>query len=100
MTGPIARAGTRSRLAIRGQPYQIGGVEILRYVLPHLIAGCLGGLVAAAGLVATNLGSLRDLILHGQHGWVAGLLLAFGFVLTFGYAAIAHAIGRLAREEE
>jgi hypothetical protein len=44
-------------------------MEVLRYVLPHLAAGCLGGLMAAGGIIATNLGSLRDLSEHTQDGW-------------------------------
>jgi hypothetical protein len=71
-------------------------MEILRYVLPHLAAGCIGGMVAACGLVASNLGSLRDLVLHTQGGWLAFGLLTFGFVVTFGSIAIGGAIMGLA----
>lgn len=67
-------------------------MDVLRYVLPHLLAGCLAGLTAAAAIVATNLGSLRDLMMQSEDGWLAGLLLAFGFVVTFGSAAIGRAI--------
>ena len=75
-------------------------MELLRYVLPHLVAGCLAGVVAAGAIVATNVGSLRDLILHTQGGMLAGALLAFGFVVTFGSAAIGHAIMRIGQNEE
>jgi hypothetical protein len=67
-------------------------MEIVRYILPHLLAGCLAGLAAAGGIVASNLGSLRDLMQQSQDGWLAGALLAFGFVVTFGSAAIGRAI--------
>ena len=75
-------------------------MEVVRYVLPHLTAGCLAGLTAAGGLVATNVGSLRDLILHTQGGWLAGALLICGFAMTFGCAAAGHAIMQIGLEEE
>jgi hypothetical protein len=75
-------------------------MEVLRYVLPHLFAGCLGGLAAAGAIVATNLGSLRELMEQSQDGWLAGLLLAFGFVVTFGSAAIGRAIIQLGQDRE
>ncbi len=74
-------------------------MELLRYVLPHLLAGCLAGLAAAGGIVATNLGSLRDLMAQSENGWLAGALLTFGFVVTFGSAAIGRAIIGLGTED-
>ena len=67
-------------------------MEVIRYVLPHMLAGCIGGVVASVGLVMTNLGSLRDLMLHTRGGWLAFALLTFGMVMTFGSAAIGSAI--------
>jgi hypothetical protein len=67
-------------------------MEVLRYVLPHLMAGCLAGVVASVGMVATNIGSLRDLVMHTDGGWIAFALLTFGLVVTFGSVAIGSAI--------
>jgi len=75
-------------------------MEVLRYVLPHLLAGCLAGVVASVGLVATNLGSLRDLVLNTDGGWVAFALLTFGLVVTFGLIAIGGAIMAIGSREE
>jgi hypothetical protein len=75
-------------------------MEVLRYVLPHLTAGCLAGLVAAGSIVTTNVGSLRDLMQDSDGGWMAGTLLAFGFVVTFGSAALGWAIIRIGQHEE
>jgi hypothetical protein len=75
-------------------------MEVVRYVLPHLYAGCLAGLAAAGGIVASNLGSLRDLMQQSQDGWLAGALLAFGFVVTFGSAAIGRAIMQMGASGE
>lgn len=64
-------------------------MELVRYLLSRLLAGCLGGVVAAAVMVGTNTGSLRDLMLHAQGGLLAFVLLAFGIAGTFGSAAMA-----------
>ncbi len=73
-------------------------MEVLRHVLPHWAAGCIAGVVAAFGIVATNLGSLCDLILHADDGWLAFALLTFGLVVTFASAAIGGAIMALGRD--
>nr|WP_294544636.1 hypothetical protein [uncultured Rhodopila sp.] len=65
---------------------------MLRYVLPHLLAGCLAGVVASVGIVATDIGSLRELVLNTQGGWIAFALLTFGLVVTFGSIAMGGAI--------
>lgn len=75
-------------------------MEVLRYVLPHMVAGCIAGAVAAVTLVACNVGSLRDLGMHTEGGWIAWALLVFGFVVTFGSAAIGRAIICLASDED
>jgi hypothetical protein len=43
-------------------------------------------------MVATNIGSLRDLVMHTDGGWIAFALLTFGLVVTFGSVAIGSAI--------
>jgi type IV secretory pathway VirB2 component (pilin) len=75
-------------------------MEVIRYIIPHLLAGCLAGIVASVGLVATNLGSLRDLMLHTDGGWLAFALLTFGMVVTFGSAAIGSAIMSIGSRED
>ena len=52
----------------------------VRYLLSHLVVGCVAGLVATAGLIATDVGSLGDLMQHSKDGWLAAALLAVGFV--------------------
>ena len=75
-------------------------MELIRYVLPHWLAGCAAGVIAATALVATNLGSLRDLMWNAQGGWLAFVLLAFGFVVTFGSIAIGVAIMGLGEDDD
>jgi hypothetical protein len=67
-------------------------MEILRYILPHLSAGCLAGVVASVGIVATNVAHLRELVVNTQGGWMAFALLTFGLVVTFGSLAMGGAI--------
>jgi hypothetical protein len=75
-------------------------MEVLRYVLPHLLAGCLAGVVASVGIVATDVGSLRELVLNTQGGWMAFGLLTFGLVVTFGSIAMGGAIMAIGQGED
>jgi hypothetical protein len=67
--------------------------EVLRYMVPPLAIGCVGGMTVS-GLIVVNTGSLRELILHSQSGWLAALLLCMGFVTTFSAAALGVAVSR------
>ena len=71
----------------------------VRYLLSHLMVGCVGGLVATAGLIATDVGSLGDLMQHSKDGWLAAALLTMGLSGTFGSAAIGCAITQMAKGE-
>ena len=75
-------------------------MQLLRHVLPHLFAGIAAGIVAAVGLVATNIGSLRDLMWNTQGGMLAFCLLTFGFVVTFGSIAVGHAVMALGDKDD
>lgn len=75
-------------------------MEVFRYVLPHLLAGCLAGVMAAAGMVLSNVGSLRDLVFNTDGGWIGFVLLTFGMVVTLGSAAIGAAIMGLSWTED
>jgi hypothetical protein len=74
-------------------------MELIRYVLPHLLAGCLAGVVAAVVLVATC-PSLRDLVFHVDGGWLGFGLLVGGCVLTFGSAAMGNAIMMIGQDDD
>jgi hypothetical protein len=79
---------------------RLTSMELVRYMLSHLLAGCLAGVFAAMATVATNTGSLRDLMLRAEEGWLALALLTFGFAAIFGSAAMAHGIMTLGDEED
>jgi len=72
----------------------------VRYLLSHLLAGCLGGLLATAGLIATDVGSLGYLMQHSEDGWLAAALLALGLSGTFGSAAIGCAISQIGEDAD
>jgi hypothetical protein len=74
-------------------------MELLRYVLPHFIAGGIAGVVAAVALVATN-STLQGLVLHADGGWLGFGLLVGGFVLTFAPAAAGNAIMMIGQDDE
>ncbi len=79
-------------------------MHLLRLPLIRLLAVNLaGGAIAAAlmlgGLLALNPGGLRDLILADRAGGAALALLAFGFLVTFGSAAMGSAIMALGARE-
>jgi len=65
--------------------------DLLRHLLPPVAAACVGGVVAAGGFIASN-GALWDLIQHTREGWLAGVLLAMGFVSTFSAVAVGLAV--------
>jgi hypothetical protein len=75
-------------------------MEVVRYVLPHFISGCVGGVIVAIGMVVTNIGSLGDLVLHVDGGWLGFALLTLGCALTFGSIAIGSAIMSIGRAED
>ena len=66
--------------------------EIVRHMLAPALAGSLAGLAATVALLALNVGSLRTLVAGAERGWIAVGLLAAGFMITFGSAAIGAAI--------
>ncbi len=66
--------------------------EIVRFIVLPGLTGSLSGLVAVAGLLALDIGSLRTLVLGPSGGFVPVALLSAGFMITFGSAAIGAAI--------
>ncbi len=65
---------------------------LLRLLAVNLAAGASVAVLMLAGLLALNPGNLRGLILADRGGGTALALLLFGFVVTFGSAAMGSAI--------
>jgi hypothetical protein len=73
-------------------------VEIVRYIVLPGLAGSLAGLIGAAAMLAADVGALRTLMAQSPQGWVGAVLLAFGFVITFGSAAIGASVMSIGHE--
>ena len=83
----------------RAGPPRWRRMDLIRFMLQACLAGCLAGLVAVAGLLALDVGSLGTLVLGPAGGLVPLLLLAAGFMITFGSAAIGAAVMSLGEDE-
>ncbi len=65
---------------------------LFRLLAINLAIGASAALLMVGGLVALNPYGLRDLILADRSPAAALMLLLFGFVITFGSAAMGTAI--------
>ncbi|HEX6142104.1 MAG TPA: hypothetical protein VFZ01_05270 [Geminicoccaceae bacterium] len=70
---------------------------LISLLLRHGAAGVLAGWISLGGLLWLDVGRLRTLIMTDQGGGVALLMLAAGFAVTFGGAAMGAAIMGLGR---
>jgi hypothetical protein len=70
---------------------------LFRLLAVNLAIGASVALLMVGGLVALNPAGLRDLVLADRSPATALGLLLFGFVITFGSAAMGSAIMTLAR---
>jgi hypothetical protein len=75
-------------------------MELVRYCLPSLLAGSIAGLLAVAAILALDIGGIRDLMQRDPSGGIALFLMCFGFVVTFGSAALGAAIMAIGSEDE
>jgi hypothetical protein len=67
-------------------------VPLFRLLAINLLIGVVVAIVLVGGLLLLNPGGLRHLIFTDRSPWVAVGLLLFGFVVTFGSAAMGSAI--------
>ncbi|RDD61177.1 hypothetical protein [Ferruginivarius sediminum] len=74
--------------------------EGVRFLLHHVVGGIVGAVAFLALILAFDLGGLRQLILESRHGWLAGALLLFGLIVTFGSVAMAAAVMLLGRDRD
>lgn len=73
---------------------------LLRLLAVNLLIGVSVAVLMLGGLLALNPHGLRDLILADRAGGAALALLMFGFLITFGSAAMGTAIMALGRAPE
>jgi hypothetical protein len=73
-------------------------VKLFRLLAINLAIGVVAALLMIGGLLALNPYGLRGLLLADRSGGAAIALLVFGFVVTFGSAAMGSAIMAIGRE--
>jgi hypothetical protein len=74
-------------------------MDLIAFMFQACLAGCLAGLAAVGGLLALDVGSLGTLVFGPAGGVVPLVLLAAGFMITFGSAAIGAAVMSLGEED-
>jgi hypothetical protein len=74
------------------------GVKLFRLLAINLAIGIAAALLMTGGLLALNPYGLRSLILSDPSGITVAALLLFGFVVTFGSAAMGTAIMAIGRD--
>ena len=74
--------------------------KLLRFLASHLAIGFIAAILFEALLVFTDSFGLKAMVLQGEDGFVAGILLFFGLFITFGSAAMGEAIWQLGEERD
>lgn len=72
--------------------------ETLRLVLAHAAVGALLGLAFAVALIVVDAHGIGALIMNSESGAVAFILLAGGFMITFGSLVAGSAVMLLPRD--
>lgn len=73
---------------------------LLRLLAVNFLIGAAVAVLMLAGLLALNPGGLRTLMLNDHSGAAAFVLLLFGFLVTFGSAAMGSAVMALGQKAE
>lgn len=73
-------------------------MPLIRLLAINLAIGATMAALMLGGLLALNPGNLRGLIVADRNGTAALMMLAFGFVVTFGSVAMGAAIMALGRK--
>jgi len=72
----------------------------LAFLVRHLLGGVAAASAIVAGILATDLASLRTLAFADPMGWLALALLFAGLVVTFGSVAMGIGVMALGRETD
>ncbi|WP_208991333.1 MULTISPECIES: hypothetical protein [Pannonibacter] len=88
-----------SRLRLRLRPGKLLPENpLLRLLAVNALSGSAVALVVVGGLFASNAGGLYDLVANASDPAVPVILLAFGFIITLGSAAMGTAVMMLPRD--
>jgi hypothetical protein len=70
---------------------------LVRFLLRHCLDGVVAGWALLIGLLWTDVGRVRTLIYASEVGWLALIMLAVAFAITFGSVGMGIAVNRLGR---
>lgn len=70
---------------------------LMRFLLRHCLDGVIAGWALLIGLLWTDVGRVRTLIYASDVGWLALIMLAVAFAITFGSVGMGIAVNRLGR---
>ena len=73
-------------------------VKLFRLLAINLAIGVVAALLMTGGLLLLNPYGLRSLLLSDPSGGIVAVLMLFGFVVTFGSAAMGSAIMAIGRD--
>jgi hypothetical protein len=73
---------------------------LLRLLAVNLAIGVIAAMLMIGGLLVVNPGHIRDLIWHDRSPLLTLGVLLFGFLITFGSAAMGAAIMMLGRDDQ
>lgn len=96
----MSRRRPGARLLARLLPPRTPEYEGVRFLLHHVVGGFVGAVAFLALILVFDLAGLRALIFESPHGWVAGALLLFGLIVTFGSVAMGAAVMLLGRDRD
>lgn len=66
--------------------------DLFKLLARNLIMGTIAGWITLAGLIATNVAGLYDVVFASSNPVLPIILLAFGFFITFGSLAMGAAV--------
>lgn len=72
--------------------------EGVRFLVHHCVVGLGAAVLFFALIVGFDFANLRTLLVESGHGWIAGALLLFGLMITFGSVAMGIAVMSLGRD--
>lgn len=75
-------------------------LRLVRFLVRNALLGIAAGWSLLVLLLYTDSLGLGRLVRDSEHGWLAVLMLAAGFAITFGSAAMGTAIFLLRPDEE
>lgn len=85
---------------MKRQAADLFAVPLFRLLAINLAIGMALAVLMVSGLLLLNPYNLRSLLVNDPSGAIVGVLLLFGFVVTFGSTAMGTAIMAIGRDDD